>query len=306
MLVLSTSRATVQLQRPFFLLHSHYYQHITTRHTMATPSTPKASEERKQELKESLADVKSRVRSTAASAGTTSPTLVAVSKYKPSSDILACFEDGQVDFGENYVQELVDKANELPREIRWHFIGTLQSNKAKILAAIPNLYAIQTLTSIKAATALDKALPSDRLSLLNVLIQVNTSGEDSKSGLDPLRNSEGLKDSELAQLANHIVSNCPRLRLQGLMTIGALEQSLAASERSENPDFATLKTTRTFLEEYLSQSFGADKIKWGSEGSGRLELSMGMSSDFEAALSAGSTIVRVGTGIFGQRAAKSA
>ncbi|KAJ7759363.1 hypothetical protein DFH07DRAFT_957975 [Mycena maculata] len=254
------------------------------------------SEARNAEILESLAEIRSRMQSAASG----SPTLVAVSKYKPASDIEACFGAGQLDFGENYVQELEDKAKVLPTEIRWHFIGTLQSNKAKVLAAIPNLYSIQTLTSIKAATALNKSLPADRTSPLNILIQINTSGEDSKSGLGPLTGSD--PDAEVTQLARHIISTCPRLRLQGLMTIGALEQSLTAGE--ENVDFERLKRTRDVLAETLVAEFGSEQERWGAEGTGRLLLSMGMSSDFEAALRAGSDIVRVGTGIFGARPKK--
>ncbi|KAF7321702.1 Pyridoxal phosphate homeostasis protein [Mycena kentingensis (nom. inval.)] len=236
--------------------------------------------QRSAELLKSLSEVRARI---LAAASSRSPTLVAVSKYKPASDIHACHNDGgQLDFGENYVQELVDKAKELPETIRWHFIGTLQSNKAKILASIPNLYSIQTLTSVKTATILNNTLPEDRADPLNVLIQVNTSGEDSKSGLDPLTPST--IDSELTKLAKHIMTSCPRLRLQGLMTIGALEQSLSGDE---NADFDCLRATRDLLEKEL-----------GVEG---LLLSMGMSSDFEAALAKGSDIVRVGTGIFGTR-----
>ncbi|KAG7451385.1 uncharacterized protein BT62DRAFT_927086 [Guyanagaster necrorhizus] len=258
-----------------------------------------ATQERKAELLESLAEIRSRV----ASASPTTPVvLVAVSKYKPASDIQACLEDGQLDFGENYVQELVEKAKELPLEIRWHFIGALQSNKAKTLAAIPNLYTVQTLTSEKAASALNKALPLDRTAPLNVLIQVNTSGEEAKSGLAPL--SKNNPSGDLTQLAKFIVNQCPRLRLQGLMTIGALEQSLNSGD--DNADFERLKETRNILQSFLLMEFQDTwKGKWGAEtGDGRLLLSMGMSNDFEAAIKAGGDIVRVGTGIFGSRKTK--
>ncbi|KAJ7234176.1 hypothetical protein B0H12DRAFT_1204762 [Mycena haematopus] len=202
---------------------------------------------RNEEILESLAEIRLRVEQAVLSSGSSrSATLVAVSKYKPASDIQACFANGQLDFGENYVQELEDKAKALPADIRWHFIGTLQSNKAKVIAAIPNLYSIQTVT----------------------------------------------------QLARHIIKECPRLRLQGLMTIGALEQSLSTVD--ENADFERLKSTRDVLAKVLTEEFGVEK--WGEEG--RLLLSMGMSSDFEAALKAGSDIIRVGTGIFGARAKK--
>ncbi|KAJ7472697.1 hypothetical protein FB451DRAFT_1250396 [Mycena latifolia] len=228
-------------------------------------STP--AEARNAEILESLAEVRARVKLVASNPAT----LVAVSKYKPASDIQVCFGDGQLDFGENYVQELEDKAKVLPAEIRWHFIGTLQSNKAKVLAAIPNLYAIQTLTSAKAATALNKSLPPKRTSRLNILIQINTSGEDSKSGLSPLDASTSDANAEVTQLARHIITTCPRLRLQGLMTIGALEQT---------PDFERLKGTRDALAKLLAAEFGTQEDRWGAEGTGRLLLSMGMSSDF--------------------------
>ncbi|CAK5268122.1 unnamed protein product [Mycena citricolor] len=254
--------------------------------------------ERKTELAESLAEIRARVQDV--TKPTSTPTLVAVSKYKPASDIQSCYDLGQLDFGENYVQELEDKAKELPADIRWHFIGTLQSNKAKILAAIPNLYSIQTLTSAKTATALNKLLPDERSEPLNILIQVNTSGEDSKSGLNPLDASDADADAELTQLAKHIISTCPKLRLQGLMTIGAIEQSLSAGD--QNADFDRLVRTRDVLSGVLEREFGLSG--WGADGNGRLLLSMGMSSDFEAALKAGSDIVRVGTGVFGARAKK--
>ena len=167
------------------------------------------------------------------------------------------------------------------------------------------MYCIQTLNSIKAANALNKALPSDRASPLKVLIQVNTSGEDSKSGFSPLAPSSNLEESELIKLAKYVVTECPKLRLEGLMTIGALELSLAASDTENNADFDKLRETRDLLSTHLHNSFSSDEKRWGDQKSGRLSLSMGMSSDFEAALKAGSDVVRVGSSIFGQRPQKS-
>ncbi|PCH42133.1 hypothetical protein WOLCODRAFT_25156 [Wolfiporia cocos MD-104 SS10] len=263
--------------------------------------TAQATSERTAELRGALVEIRTRVQHAAGSSVERPPTLVAVSKYKPASDVLACFDAGQREFGENYVQELVDKAQELPADIRWHFIGTLQSNKAKTLASIPNLYAVQTVTSVKAASALNKALPDLRTEPLHVLLQVNTSGEDAKSGLPPLAPG-GPRDAELVQLARHVVVECPRLHLQGLMTIGALTESLASAEKP-NEDFDRLGQTRDVLQAMLAEEgFAPEEGRWG-EG-GKLLLSMGMSSDFEAALRAGSDIVRVGTGIFGSRPKK--
>ncbi|KAJ4477646.1 hypothetical protein C8J55DRAFT_430344 [Lentinula edodes] len=272
----------------------------------------KATPERTAEIRESLTEIRGRVSRSVEALGLVSniPKLIAVSKYKPSADILVCYELGQRAFGENYVQELVDKAKELPIEIQWHFIGTLQSNKAKLLASIPNLHTVQTISSEKTVNALHKALPSDRIAPLNVLIQINTSGEDAKSGIQPLASSSSSslgQLSDLQRLAKHIVMSCPKLRLQGLMTIGALDLSLSANETEKNADFERLTETRDILERWLQAELvpeEADKNqvrRWGDESTGKLLLSMGMSSDFEAALKAGSDIVRVGTGIFGSR-----
>lgn len=185
------------------------------------------------------------------------------------------------------------------RRLSLEMIKMLISN----LSAIPNLYSVQTLGSIKAAGGLNKALPSDRLSPLRVLLQVNTSGEDSKSGLTPLSSSDGPESSELVQLATYVVQECPRLRFEGLMTIGSLDLSITASEAEKNADFERLKQTRDVLQTHLEAAFGeSERGRWGEEDSGRLLLSMGMSSDFETALKAGGDIVRVGTGIFGKRA----
>ncbi|KAI6039760.1 hypothetical protein EDC04DRAFT_3061947 [Pisolithus marmoratus] len=266
----------------------------TARRLRAAMSSLEGSPERCEELSQSLAEIRDRVRTAASN---DCPTLVAVSKYKPASDILTCYQLGQRDFGENYVQELVDKAGQLPDDIRWHFIGSLQSNKCKTLASIPNIYAVQTIASTKAATALNKSIPSERATPLFIFLQVNTSGEDAKSGLPSLTSAESASESELVLLAKHVVTACPRLHLQGLMTIGSLTESLASSERG-NQDFETLKQTRDVLQDVLRESSG----EWGVDG--RLMLSMGMSSDFEAALKAGSDVVRVGTGIFGARPKK--
>ncbi|KAI0686653.1 hypothetical protein BC835DRAFT_1287839 [Cytidiella melzeri] len=274
---------------------------------MSTSATlPQPPPDRVAELQESLAEILARVQ--AASSSTTNErhaTLVAVSKIKPASDVYACYNHGQRDFGENYVQELEEKAEQELTDIRWHFIGTLQSNKAKNLAVTPNLYSIQTLTSPKTATALNKHLPPSRPPL-NVFLQVNTSGEDNKSGLPPLSSSSS-SPSDLVDLAKHIITTCPRLHLQGLMTIGSLTESLHSSEKEVNEDFERLRVTRDMLQGVLAAEFpvveeGKEKEKWG-EG-GRLFLSMGMSSDFEAAVKAGSDVVRVGTSIFGARPKK--
>jgi pyridoxal phosphate enzyme (YggS family) len=153
---------------------------------------------------------------------------------------------------------------------------------------VPNLYVLETLSSIKVADLLQKAL-SDRSAPLNVYLQVNTSGEDAKSGL-PTLDESSTQTSPLVELALHVIHNCPSLNLLGLMTIGSYEASHDPTK--PNPDFSALKTTRQHLIRILGRSDLA------------LELSMGMSADFAQAVREGSNSVRVGTRIFGERPKK--
>lgn len=214
--------------------------------------------------------------------------LVAVSKKKPASDILALYSATKhTHYGENYSQELFEKAPVLPSDIQWHFIGTLQTNKCKQLASsIPNLWAVESVDASKKADALNKgrAVLLDKnpdAQKLRVYIQVNTSGEESKSGCEP---------SETLELAKHIIEKCPHLTLQGFMTIG----DIARSKESEvpNEDFILLSRTR----DDVSKALGWETNK--------LELSMGMSDDYEQGIKLGATNVRVGTSIFGARPPK--
>eukprot|EP00252_Welwitschia_mirabilis_P014657 TRINITY_DN322_c0_g1_i1.p1 TRINITY_DN322_c0_g1~~TRINITY_DN322_c0_g1_i1.p1 ORF type:complete len:244 (+),score=53.15 TRINITY_DN322_c0_g1_i1:60-791(+) len=201
--------------------------------------------------------------------------LVAVSKTKPVSLIREVYDAGHRHFGENYVQELLDKAPELPADIKWHFIGHLQSNKAKALVAgVPNLYMVESVDSTKVANHLNRAVASTGRSPLKVLVQVNTSGEESKHGVEP---------SECAELARHVKSECPNLHFSGLMTIGMLDYS----SRPEN--FQALSSCR----KEVCKALGIPEDE--------CELSMGMSGDFEQAIEMGSTNVRVGSTIFGAR-----
>ncbi|GAA5922739.1 pyridoxal phosphate homeostasis protein [Sporobolomyces koalae] len=255
-----------------------------------------ANAERSQELIANYERINQRVLAAAESRQSTR--LVAVSKVKPSSDILALYHHGVRHFGENYPQELESKAKELPQDIAWHYIGTLQSNKCKMLAAIPNLYAIETLTSIKAANHLHSTLSTlspPRDTRLDVFLQVNTSGEASKSGLPPLSSSSASDaPSELVDVAKHILKECDTLQLKGLMTIGSWDHSTAGPDEV-NPDFDTLRNTRRLLAQRLNAE-GHESVKEQA-----LELSMGMSHDFEKAIEMGSTNVRVGSDIFGAR-----
>lgn len=193
--------------------------------------------------------------------------LIAVSKNHPASAVREAYQAGQRDFGENYAQELVAKARELAdlTDLRWHFIGHLQSNKAKVV--VPFVCMVHTVDSISLARELAKrATPGSKLS---VLVEVNVAGEPQK---------HGVSTSQLREMLDCIRSE-PALQLSGLMTIppAAPDEARAA--------FVALAE--------LSRTVGAP-----SELS---ELSMGMSDDLELAIAAGSTMVRVGTAIFGSR-----
>ncbi|XP_076363981.1 pyridoxal phosphate homeostasis protein isoform X1 [Tachypleus tridentatus] len=209
--------------------------------------------------------------------------LVAASKTKSKEMIIAAYEWGQRHFGENYVQELVEKSNdpevlEKCSEIKWHFIGHLQRNKVNKLVAVPNLYMVETVDSERLADVLNKAWEKlNSCQKLKVMVEVNTSGEDSKSGVD----LEGA-----SSLVHHVIDKCQNLEFTGLMTIGILDHYISSGPI---PDFLRLVKCRQDICSHL----GLDPNK--------IELSMGMSGDFEHAIELGSTNVRVGTTIFGAR-----
>ncbi|KAJ6793465.1 uncharacterized protein M6B38_144775 [Iris pallida] len=201
--------------------------------------------------------------------------VVAVSKTKPSDVIRHVYNAGHRCFGENYVQEIIEKAPQLPEDIEWHFIGHLQSNKVKsLLAAVPNLEMVETVDDEKLADRLDRVVANLGRKPLKVLVQVNTSGEESKYGVDP---------SGCVDLAKHIKLRCPNLVFSGLMTIGMLDYS------STPENFKTLSNCRG----EVCEALGIPEEQ--------CELSMGMSSDFEQAIEMGSTNVRIGSTIFGPR-----
>ncbi|CAG7678703.1 unnamed protein product [Allacma fusca] len=211
------------------------------------------------------------------------PKLVAVSKTKPKEAVVEAYQNGQRFFGENYVQELVEKANsseikENCPEIQWHFIGHLQRSKVpKLVSIIDSLHVVETVSSEKLAVCLNDTLKKKNVqSPLNVFIQVNTSGEESKSGASP---------DNLLELVKFILEKCPNLKLKGLMTIGAID----SSPELANDDFKLLYNLREEVCKELDLEQNA------------LELSMGMSGDFEKAVIMGSTNLRIGSTIFGAR-----
>ncbi|PWI32132.1 YggS family pyridoxal phosphate-dependent enzyme [Vibrio albus] len=200
--------------------------------------------------------------------------LLAVSKTKPNEAISAALEAGQKAFGENYVQEGVEKVRYFSEhysdaDIEWHFIGPIQSNKTRPVAE--NFDWVHSIDRKKVAQRLNDQRP-ESMPPLQVLIQVNTSGEVSKSGTD---------ESEVFALAE-LISSLPNLTLRGLMSIPANVSDYASQLRA----FQQLAE----LKEKLTEKYdGLDT------------LSMGMSGDMEAAVEAGSTMVRIGTAIFGAR-----
>jgi hypothetical protein len=198
--------------------------------------------------------------------------LVAVTKQVDTRQVRAALEAGVTDIGENYVQEALAKRSELGGEARWHLIGHLQGNKAKQAVGVFDV--IHTIDSLRIAEAVGKrARAMGRC--LEVLLQVNTSGEGSKSGVDP---------QEAERLAE-AAAGVEGIRLRGVMTIGRWSPDPEAAR----PEFRQLARIAGDLESRLGI-----EMKW---------LSMGMSHDFEVAIEEGASLVRVGTAVFGPRAA---
>lgn len=225
-----------------------------------------------QNIAEQLERVRTRVRDAALVCGRDphTITLLAVSKTQSAATVQAAAQAGQLDFGENYLQEARDKQIALASPaLVWHFIGPIQSNKTRAIAA--HFAWVHSVDRLKIAQRLSEQRP-EHAPLLNICIEVNVSGEASKSGVTP---------DKLAELASQIVS-LPRLKLRGLMAIpaptGDVQQQRHAFVR-----------VRQLFEMLNQQGLGLDT------------LSMGMSGDLEAAIAEGATIVRVGTAIFGAR-----
>lgn len=198
--------------------------------------------------------------------------LLAVSKTKPIADIIAAYNAGQRCFGENYVQEGATKIEALKDthpDIEWHFIGPLQSNKTALVAQ--HFDWMHTLSREKIAQRLNEQRPT-HLAPLNVCIQINISDEDTKSGIDA---------EQMLPLAN-IISQLPQLRLRGLMAIPTATDNIT-------------QQTRELTE--LKQLFETLKQHYPDVDT----LSMGMSNDLDIAIECGSTMVRIGSAIFGER-----
>ena len=199
-------------------------------------------------------------------------TLIAVSKTKPVEALQEAYAAGMRDFGENKVQEIVEKYDKLPQDIRWHLIGHLQTNKVKYI--IDKVYMIHSVDSYKLACEISKHAQKHNV-IMPILIEVNVANEETKFGVKPENTEELVK----------MISQLPAISVKGLMTVAPF---------TENPEenstyFSTLKQLLVDI-----NAKNIDNVNMDC-------LSMGMSGDYMVAINEGSTYVRVGTSIFGQR-----
>jgi pyridoxal phosphate enzyme (YggS family) len=223
----------------------------------------------KSQVQDNYRAVHDRVLSAALRAGRAegSVLLLPVSKMHPAGAIEALYELGVRDFGESRVQELLKKKNALPGDIRWHFIGNLQSNKVRqIVDFVDLIHSVHTL-------ALADEISRRATAPVSVLLEVNISGEASKSGADL---------AEAPELLREIERTCPNVSVVGLMGMASYEDE---PERTR-PQFRALRELRDSLQATYPKL---------------VQLSMGMTNDYEIAIEEGSTVVRVGSAIFGER-----
>jgi pyridoxal phosphate enzyme (YggS family) len=224
------------------------------------------------ELERNISEVDRRIRAAERASGraTGAVSLLAVSKTKPSELVRQAHGFGLSAFGENYAQEMAEKAAALADlPLCWHFIGPIQSNKTALIAEVSDW--VHSIDRLKIARRLSERRPDDRAPL-NVLVQINTSNEDSKSGVGP----------DAAPELMAAINELPGLRLRGFMTIPAA----TTNQAEQREPFRQIRELMDRLSDSLPQLD---------------TLSMGMSGDLEAAVSEGANIVRVGTDIFGAR-----
>ena len=226
------------------------------------------------DIKENLNIVRKNIEAACAACGreTGEVKLIAVSKTKPLSMLEEAYTDGCRDFGENKVQELVDKYEAMPKDIRWHMIGHLQRNKVKYI--VDKVFMIHSVDSLRLAQEIEKEAAKKDVSV-NILVEVNVAEEESKFGTTA---------SETVSLVEEI-AKLPHIRIKGLMTIAPYVEDSEENRRY----FAKLK------------QIYVDIIHKNIDNVFMEELSMGMTGDYEVAITEGATYVRVGTGIFGER-----
>lgn len=227
-------------------------------------------------LQENLARIQRDIAAQASAAGRDpqSVTLIAVSKTKPLDLIREAHAAGQMDFGENRVQELVEKHEALP-DVRWHMIGVLQRNKVKYIA--PFIHLIHSVDSVRLAKEVEKQGAKNERAI-NILLQINISDEDQKGGL-----SEDEAESLLQDIAQY-----PQLRVKGLMGMAEFTDDMDVVRTQFKRLANAAERFRPLENEQVSMQ----------------ELSMGMSGDYPIAIEEGATMVRVGSAIFGRRHVK--
>lgn len=227
-----------------------------------------------EELRKNLNTVEERICAACARAGRdrSEVTLVAVSKTKPVPMLQTVYDAGIREYGENKPQEIKDKYPQLPQDIHWHMIGHLQRNKIKYI--IDKVCMIHSVDSLSLAEAISKeAVKHERI--MPVLVEVNVAGEESKFGVSPEQTEELIR----------AISVLPNIRVEGLMTIAPYTESA----EDNRVHFAALRKLFIDIKEK-----NIDNVNMCS-------LSMGMTGDYEVAIEEGATLVRVGTGIFGER-----
>lgn len=222
-------------------------------------------------ITEQLAGLQERIRGAADMAGRNndSVTILAVSKKQPVDSIRSAMAAGLQDFGENYLQEALAKIDEVGSAVRWHFIGTVQSNKTRAIAE--NFAWVHTIGHRRIAERLSAQRPMDA-DELQACIQIQPANADERGGI---------QEDRLFELAD-VIRELPRIRLRGLMIMPMPNQTMIETRR----EFAR---TRELLGDLIQRGHDVDT------------LSMGMSADLEAAIMEGSTIVRIGTDLFGPR-----
>jgi len=201
-------------------------------------------------------------------------TLVAVSKTKPINDLMEAYNAGHRVFGENKIQEMVEKYEQMPKDVKWHMIGHVQSNKVKYMASFVSL--IHGVDSLKLLNEIDKQAQKHNRTI-DCLFQIKIAEEDSKFGMDALEAIEILQTQEFSELKN--------IRVVGVMGMATFTDDESQIKR----EFDQLKSTFDVLKKYESPNFKPKTI------------SMGMSGDYQLAISCGSTMIRVGSSIFGER-----
>lgn len=202
-------------------------------------------------------------------------TLVAVSKTKPVSDLMEAYEAGQRIFGENKIQEMTDKYEEMPKDIEWHMIGHVQTNKVKYMAPFVSL--VHGVDSLKLLKEIDKQAQKNNR-IINCLLQMHIAEEETKFGMDEAELNELLASDEFKQMQN--------IKVTGLMGMATFTED----ENQIKKEFTHLKT----IFDNISQQPETQNFKPET-------LSMGMSGDYELAITCGSTMIRVGSSIFGHR-----